>query len=201
MARENNPPEEHDPSLGPAVTAVHVGGESIVDRLLPHAKKIGMMLLGAALLVTVAVAYRCNQRKKAERSTTQVVRALDLVERRVFYVDNDLPELPPPADEVVYKSDAERIVIGEAYFNQQFSYKDITEVKLDITVEKTSVTATANLQMPTALLKLAGIDSMDIVGMSEASRPAAGKAEVVLVLDYSGSMKDNNKYKRMASAA
>lgn len=108
MARENTPPEEHDPSLGPAVAAVHVGGESIVDRLLPHAKKIGMMLLGAALLVTMAVAYRCNQRKKAERSTSQVVKALDLVERRVFYVDSDLPELPPPAEEAVYKSDAER---------------------------------------------------------------------------------------------
>jgi hypothetical protein len=40
VARDKNIPEQHDPNLGPVVTAVHIGGDSIVDRLLPHVKKI-----------------------------------------------------------------------------------------------------------------------------------------------------------------
>ena len=42
---------------------------------------------------------------------------------------------------------------------------------------------------------------MDAVSATEVALPSAGKAEVVLVLDYSGSMSEFGKYSRMARAA
>ena len=106
MARDKNTPEPHDPSLGPAVAAVHVGGESIVDRLLPHAKKIGLALLGAALLVTAVFTWRYFAHRKQERSTARMVKALDLAERKVFDPDPTTPQ--PPIEEEIFKSQAER---------------------------------------------------------------------------------------------
>ena len=108
MAREKNKPEEHDPTLGPAVSAVHVGGESLLDRLLPHAKKIGLALLGAALLVTAVVLFRIYQHGKAERSTRRLTKALELAERPVKRDDDGV--LPPqdPTEET-FASEAERV--------------------------------------------------------------------------------------------
>jgi tetratricopeptide (TPR) repeat protein len=112
VAREKNLPEQHDPTLGPAVHAVHVGGESIVDRLLPHAKKIGLALLGAALLVSADYFYRYLQLGKAQRSTTSLVKALEVSDRRVFDPDPSVPQ--PPLDEEVFKSEAERLAAVQA---------------------------------------------------------------------------------------
>ena len=106
MAREKNIPEEHDPSLGPAVHAVHVGGESILDRLLPHAKKIGLALAGAAVIVAAVFTYRYFQHRKAERATVRVAKALDLVDRPIFNPDPTVPQ--PPLDQQVFKSETER---------------------------------------------------------------------------------------------
>ena len=106
MAREKNTPEPHDPTLGPVINTVHVGGESLLDRLLPHVKKIGLTLLGAVLLVSLFVVYRWYQHGKAERATTQVVKALDLVDRQVFDPDPTIPQAP--LEEEIYKSEAER---------------------------------------------------------------------------------------------
>lgn len=106
MARQENQPEEHDPTLGPVVSAVHVGGESILDRLLPHAKKIGLALGGAALIVTGVFTYRYLQHRKAERATTSVVKALELADRQVFVDDPTIPQ--PPIEEEIFKTEAER---------------------------------------------------------------------------------------------
>jgi tetratricopeptide (TPR) repeat protein len=106
VARDKNIPDEHDPTLGPAVTAVHVGGESIMDRLLPHAKKIGLAVLGAAVVVTIFFTWRYFKQRAAERSTTKVVNVLDLAERQVLDLDPTVPQ--PPLEEEVYKSYAER---------------------------------------------------------------------------------------------
>lgn len=105
MARDKNIPEQHDPNLGPVVTAVHVGGDSIVDRLLPHAKKIGLALLGAAVIITLVFTYRWYQRGKSERATVKVVKALDLVERPVLHDD---PMQPPLPGEETFATEAER---------------------------------------------------------------------------------------------
>lgn len=96
MARDKQPSEEHDPTLGPAVTAVHVGGESILDRLLPHVKKIGLALLGAALIVSAVFTWRWYQHRKAEKATTKLVAALDVLERPVKPGPDEMPIAPTP---------------------------------------------------------------------------------------------------------
>lgn len=106
MAREKNTPEQHDPTLGPAVHAVHVGGESLVDRLLPHAKKIGLALLGAALIVTAVFTWRYIQHRRDERATARLVKALDLADRKVFDPDPSVPQ--PPLEDEIFKSQGER---------------------------------------------------------------------------------------------
>jgi hypothetical protein len=55
--------------------------------------------------------------------------------------------------------------------------------------------------VPTTITGVAGITSMTVNAHAEAMRPVRGNAEVVLVLDYSHSMEDNNKYGRMATVA
>lgn len=106
MARDKNTPEEHDPTLGPVVNAVHIGGDSIMDRILPHVKKIALAIVGAAVLVAIFVTWRHFKHKKQARSTVQLVRTLELVERPVFDPDPMMPQ--PPLDTEVYKSYAER---------------------------------------------------------------------------------------------
>lgn len=107
MARDKQPSEEHDPTLGPAVTAVHVGGESIVDRLLPHAKKIGLALLGAALIVTAVFTWRWYQHRKAEKATSKVIAALAVLDRPVKPGPDEMP-LDPKREAEAFADDAAR---------------------------------------------------------------------------------------------
>jgi Flp pilus assembly protein TadG len=58
-------------------------------------------------------------------------------------------------------------------------------------IEGAAVRASANGQMPTAFMQLAGIKVMDLVASTNISMPETKKAEIALVLDYSGSMKDS----------
>ncbi|MGF1650947.1 MAG: VWA domain-containing protein [Hyphomicrobiaceae bacterium] len=63
------------------------------------------------------------------------------------------------------------------------------------------VTATASLLMPTSLLGVLGMTELRLEAKALVPLLNTGKAEVVLVLDYSDSMVDANKYVRMAQAA
>ncbi len=118
MARENNTPEEHDPTLGPAVTAVHVGGESIADRLLPHIKKIGVAMLGVALVVSAVFMYRWYDRRQSAKATVRTVRALDLIDRPLWDPKSDVPSLPPPEGEPFFTTGAERVSAAALGFSK-----------------------------------------------------------------------------------
>lgn len=63
------------------------------------------------------------------------------------------------------------------------------------------VAGSAELQFDAAFLGIVGITQLGAAGYSEAIVPSQTDAEIVMVLDYSGSMRDNDKYKRMAEAA
>ncbi len=76
MARKTDD-AEHDPTLGPAVQAVHIGGESILDRLIPHMKKVVVVVVGATLLLMVYFGVRWWKHRKAEKATDQLARALE----------------------------------------------------------------------------------------------------------------------------
>jgi Mg-chelatase subunit ChlD len=98
-------------------------------------------------------------------------------------------------------TDAERIQIAKDYFNANFAYAQVEQPDPDITVSAASVRATAEFALPTGLMQIAGVSNMEYEGSAEVMRPFAGAAEVVLVLDYSGSMNAHNKYQDMRDAA
>ncbi len=96
--------EEHDPSLGLQVTPVHVGGDSLLDRLVPHIKKVALALVAAAVVLTVFFLWRWWQHREAEQATEHLARALELGDRAVIPLDMDLGDKMPEH----YKSQADR---------------------------------------------------------------------------------------------
>ncbi len=100
LARDKDEPE-HDPSLGPAVKAVHIGGDSILDRLIPHMKKIVVVLLGGTVVLTIFFGVRWWKHRKAEKATGQLAAALETGSKTVIpgYTpdpsDADAPETYP----------------------------------------------------------------------------------------------------------
>jgi Flp pilus assembly protein TadG len=98
--------------------------------------------------------------------------------------------------------DAQRKGRGIDYFRRNFdmnNYEGKATPNFEIAADR--VIGTAELSLPTTLLKLTGHKTWQIAAKAEAMRPITGSAEVAMVLDYSGSMNDNNKYRRMATVA
>ncbi len=104
-------------------------------------------------------------------------------------------------------TDAERIAYAGATFD--LNVKQGAAASLEPTaafqVIEEKIVSTASLQMPTAFMSLAGIDMMNGSSQSEVGIILDKKAEVVLVLDYSGSMGEEAggsiKYEAMRDAA
>lgn len=88
---------------------VQLGGESIVDRLMPYRYKIGLFfLLAFAVWGAIALVFTFRNNKR-EKNTTKVAQVLDVAQRQVT------TEEPPPADPndvrkkpVTYKTNKER---------------------------------------------------------------------------------------------
>lgn len=98
-------------------------------------------------------------------------------------------------------SDEARIEVGKTYFAKNFTDEQFVGSEATISITSGRVIARAQMDMQTSFMRLAGIDSMNLSGEAQARLPAAGDAELVLVLDYSGSMNSHGKYDRMAEAA
>jgi tetratricopeptide (TPR) repeat protein len=62
---------------------VHIGGESIVDRILPHIKKIAIAVVVLAVVLTVYFAFRWFQERKAIAETGKLAEVLEVAERPV----------------------------------------------------------------------------------------------------------------------
>jgi Flp pilus assembly protein TadG len=99
------------------------------------------------------------------------------------------------------KTNAQREKMARDYFKANFPYANEFEVNFSINVTATKVVAKGSFEYPTAFMHLAGIRSSRLDIESEVMMPTNGTAEVVLVLDYSGSMNSQNKVGRMAKAA
>jgi Flp pilus assembly protein TadG len=98
-------------------------------------------------------------------------------------------------------TDAERVQIANDYFAKNFSYAQVEQPIPEVTISAATVKVEADFQLPTGLMQIAGVTTMEYQGNAEVMRPFAGAAEVVLVLDYSGSMNRKNKYQDMRDAA
>lgn len=67
--------------------------------------------------------------------------------------------------------------------------------------EQGTVTGTASASVPTTLLGIIGMDAVDVGAKSEVRLASGIEAEIVFVLDYSGSMNGRGKYQAMRNAA
>lgn len=98
-------------------------------------------------------------------------------------------------------SNAARATMARDYFAANIHDSQLAEIIPDIVITANTVLAKARMAFPTSFMRLAGISAMDLDEVAEVARPGAGKAEVVLVLDYSGSMSKKGKYQAMRDAA
>jgi Flp pilus assembly protein TadG len=104
-------------------------------------------------------------------------------------------------------TDDERIAIAEVWFKQNVAHGPAAGMKAKpkFKVVKDRVVSDVELKVPTALMNLVGINVMDASSHAEVSILKDKKAEIALVLDYSGSMGDpvdgKTKYVSMREAA
>ncbi len=98
-------------------------------------------------------------------------------------------------------SAAQRKQVGKDYFKKNFADSASITAGVNISIVGNLVTASADFDYPMSFMALGGIKSFKIGGLSEVDLSNDKKAEVVLVLDYSGSMNRNDKYIRMRDAA
>ena len=104
-------------------------------------------------------------------------------------------------------TNSQRIEIAEATFAMNLESSDMpdADVTRSFEINDDTVVAAAGMDMSTSLMKLAGVDSMKLSIGAEIAVPPDKKAEIALVLDYSGSMNDTIaggiKYVAMKNAA
>jgi len=94
---------------------VHVGGDTILDRLMPHITKILVVVLLIALVLTGVFGYRWWQDRGRRKATTVLAKAIELDLREVKKVDpDDKPDPTKKADPTyaTYK-DRATAVLGE----------------------------------------------------------------------------------------
>jgi Flp pilus assembly protein TadG len=104
-------------------------------------------------------------------------------------------------------SEADRKKMAERAFetNIEGSLLGNTAGKPDITFSNGAVTVSYQGSIPTTLMKIGGFNQMNVTGSSTATLRLPQKAEIALVLDYSGSMTEVSagkvKYQTMKDAA
>jgi len=103
-------------------------------------------------------------------------------------------------------TNAQRIAMAQNVFDANFkTIKGVNPGALDVSFTNGGVRVTQTATVDTMLMKLAGIDQMQLGTEAEVNLPAAGKAEIAMVLDYSGSMDEflngEKKYITMRNAA
>ena len=101
----------------------------------------------------------------------------------------------------------ERVALAEATFlaNLQTGSLSDADVTRSFEVQDDTVVAAAEMNMATSFMRLAGLSSMQLSISAEVAVPGDKKAEIALVLDYSGSMNETIgggvKYVAMKNAA
>ncbi len=104
-------------------------------------------------------------------------------------------------------STADRIAAGQSTFEENVMATAIgpASVTPSFNLDGNTVVASASFELPVSLMQLGGFTTMQVNVESEISIPESKKAEVALVLDYSGSMNEvlsgKVKYIAMRDAA
>jgi tetratricopeptide (TPR) repeat protein len=82
--------------------AVSIGGESIADRILPHVKKILVMFIAVAVVISVILIIRWRKHAKQEDATVKLGQVFDTARKPID------PEAKPDDKEPSFKSAKER---------------------------------------------------------------------------------------------
>jgi Flp pilus assembly protein TadG len=104
-------------------------------------------------------------------------------------------------------TDEERLALAEATFVMNLADSNLSTgaITRSFDIEDDTVVAAADMNMATSLMKLAGFEAMKVSIGAEVAVPGNKKAEIALVLDYSGSMSETIaggvKYVAMKNAA
>lgn len=136
------------------------------------------LLISAGAAIDYVGAYRAN---------TQLQSAIDAAAMAVATAHN--------------KTNVERKEIGMQFLSENLHGVDLANVDASIVIEDGVVTISAKYPYPTSFMALAGIDEMPVNRQAQVAGGRDMSAEVVMVLDYSKSMEDSNKYVRMRNAA
>jgi len=98
MADKKDKPATAAPGVNPK--AVKIGGESLVDRIVPHIKKILVMVVVLAVVISAILVVRWRGEVKREKATSKMLEVLDVARRGVGEVPPELPNAPKkPKDE------------------------------------------------------------------------------------------------------
>jgi Flp pilus assembly protein TadG len=104
-------------------------------------------------------------------------------------------------------TDTERLALAEATFMRNLEGGDLAgeAITRSFDIEDDTVVAAADMDLATSLMQFAGIKAMKLSVGAEVAVPSDKKAEIALVLDYSGSMNETIaggvKYVAMRNAA
>jgi Flp pilus assembly protein TadG len=112
----------------------------------------------------------------------------------------DAAALAVGASDLTDQTELEQLALD--YIHANFSNLEYpgSDLDLDVVVTDNIVQITARQQMPTTIMKIGHINTMDIRAFSEVTRRASG-LEVVLVLDNTGSMNSGGKLTSLKTAA
>lgn len=82
----------------PATPApVHIGGETLADRIAPHVKKIAVGVIVIAVIVTIVLAFRWRKHVGQEKQTVKLAQVVD-VGRAPVGPEMTLPGQPPSTE-------------------------------------------------------------------------------------------------------
>ncbi len=90
--------------------------------------------------------------------------------------------------------------VVEDYFDKAGLSDFLASVDVDQGLNFRTVSATATKEMPTQFMHMMGVDIMDVPAGGTAEE-RVGKVEISMVLDISGSMRNNNKMTNLKNAA
>jgi len=87
---------------------VQLGGESLIERLIPHMKKIAIVLGVAALILTVIFTFRHFKEKGRQKDTGKLASVLDIASREVRG-SGAAAEPNPKSKEPTYPTNKDRV--------------------------------------------------------------------------------------------
>jgi len=87
---------------------VHIGGESLADRILPHIKKILVTFVLVAVVISIFLVFRWRKQVGQERETVKLAEVLSLARQPVGAEPPAIPGVTPPKSEPKFSTSKDR---------------------------------------------------------------------------------------------